>query len=121
VSGFNLQGFLDETGITLHKLATYLQVAESYLESAAAGATRLTRRDETACRKLRRRLTQWKQLDLPFAEPPATFSRDHARAKARARAIPAKVRSGRRPSSPASAPATPGRRSPRAQRAKKAR
>jgi len=93
---FNLQRFLDETGLGLHKLATYLQVAESYLAAAAAGTGRLTRRDETACRYLRRRLTRWKQLDLPFAESSETFSRDHARTAARARAKSAAKAPGRR-------------------------
>ncbi len=86
MAGFNLQRFLDETGISLHKLATHLQVAESYLGAALAGTARLTRRDETACRLLRRRLTRWKQLNLPFAEPIGVFSREHSRAQARARA-----------------------------------
>ncbi len=85
MAGFNLQQFLDETGISLHRLATYLQVAESYLGAALVGTARLTRRDETACRLLRRRLTKWRQLDLPFAESINSFSREHARAQARAR------------------------------------
>ncbi len=88
--GFNLQRFLDDTGISLHKLATHLQVAESYLGAAVAGTACLTRRDETACRLLRRRLTKWRQLDLPFAESINSFSREHARAQARARVKAAK-------------------------------
>jgi len=97
---FNLQRFLGETGISLHRLATFLQVAESYLEAAVAGRGRLTRRDEDACRKLRRRLTRWKQLDLPFAESARTFSRDHARATARAEAKSTAARTGRRRTPP---------------------
>lgn len=83
---FNLQRFLEETGVSLHRLATHLQVAATYLEAAADGRGRLTRRDEDACRKLRRRLTKWKQLDLPFAESAEAFSRERARARARAAA-----------------------------------
>ena len=88
MTGFNLQRFLEDTGISLHKLATHLQVAESYLGAVVAGTARLTRRDETACRQLWRRLTRWKQLSLPFAEPMQKFSREHARAQARARVKP---------------------------------
>lgn len=103
--GFDLPRFLDETGISLHKLATHLQVAESYLEAAAAGTARLTRRDETACRQLWRRLTRWKQLNLPFAEPIETFSREHSRAVVRARVKSAKKPLHRRgATSPSSEP-----------------
>jgi hypothetical protein len=106
MTALNLQRFLEETGISLHRLATYLQVAESYLAAAAAGTDRLTRRDETACRYLRRRLTKWRQLDLPFAESLETFSRDHARSRARARAKTAAKAPPRRPRGRPSSPET---------------
>lgn len=90
MAAFNFPQFLEETGVSLHRLATYLQVAEGYLAAAAAGAGRLTRRDEAACRQLRRRLLKWKQLALPFAEPAHTFTWEHARRRARERAVAAR-------------------------------
>jgi hypothetical protein len=83
---FNLQRFLAETGLSIARLASYLQVAQTYLEGAAAGQADLTRRDREACRTLWRRLTQAVQIELPFAEPPSTFTREHARFLARSRA-----------------------------------
>lgn len=83
---FNLAEFLESTGFSLRRLATYLQVAPGYLEAALAGEARLTARDQAACRLLWRRLFQGKQLELPFAEPSETFTRSHAQSLARARA-----------------------------------
>ena len=83
---FDLADFLHRTGFSLRKLATYLQVAPGYLEAALAGNARLTPRDRAACRLLWRRLFKGKQLELPFAEPLETFTRNHARALARVRA-----------------------------------
>ncbi len=83
---FNLQRFLAETGLNIARLASYLQVARTYLEAAVHGQTSLTRRDQEACRALWRRLTQAVQFELPFAEPAETFTREHARRRARARA-----------------------------------
>ena len=62
---FNLQRFLAETGLSIARLASYLQVAQTYLQQAAAGKTDLTRRDREACRALWRRLTQATQIELP--------------------------------------------------------
>ncbi len=91
---FDLREFLERTGFSLPRLATYLQVAPTYLEAAAAGAVRLTIRDQAKCRLLWRRLFRGKQLELPFVEPLATFTRGHARAIARANAaaLPGKPR-----------------------------
>lgn len=104
MSRFDLADFLNKTGFSLRKLATYLQVAPGYLEAALAGEARLTARDEAACRLLWRRLFKGKQLDLPFAESLETFTRNHARSLARARAAqsgaPANARPSRRTRSP---------------------
>lgn len=86
---FDFQRFLAETGVGLTKLASHLRVAPTYLQAAAAGKGRLTPRDQEACRLLWRRLTRAVQLPLPFAEPPETFTRDHARRLARERATAA--------------------------------
>jgi len=83
---FDLREFLARTGVSLTRLASYLRVAPSYLEAALDGTGRLTRRDEQACRLLVRRLFQAKQMDLPFAEPPRSFTKTHARDRARAAA-----------------------------------
>ncbi len=83
---FEFQRFLSETGVSLPRLASYLRVAPSYLEAALHGEGRLTGRDQAACRLLWRRLTKAKQLGLPFAEPPSTFTRTHGRQQARAKA-----------------------------------
>jgi hypothetical protein len=99
---FDFQRFLAETGVSLARLASYLRVAPAYLEAAAGGQGKLTGRDQDACRLLWRRLTKAVQLPLPFAEPPQTFTRQHARLAARARALEAKPR--RRAARP---PATP--------------
>jgi hypothetical protein len=80
---FDLQRFLAETGLSIAKLASHLQVAQTYLQKAAGGKADLTRRDREACRTLWRRLTQAAQIELPFAEPPETFTREHARRVAR--------------------------------------
>ncbi len=103
---FNFQRFLAETGVSLARLAAHLRVAQSYLEAAAAGRERLTARDLAACRLLWRRLTQAEQLELPFAEPADTFTKQHARLLARARSRPAKTASKERPS-PADDPPQP--------------
>lgn len=84
---FDFPRFLAETGVSLAKLASYLRVAPTYLQAAAAGEGKLTTRDQEACRLLRRRLTKAVQLDLPFAESRQTFTREHARRLARARAL----------------------------------
>jgi hypothetical protein len=97
VSRFDLVDFLEKTGFSLRKLATYLQVAPGYLEAARAGETRLTARDQAACRLLWRRLFKGRQLDLPFAEPLETFTRNHARTLARARAAETGVSANARP------------------------
>jgi hypothetical protein len=72
--------------VSLTRLASYLRVAPSYLDAAVRGEGRLTGRDQAACRLLWRRLTKAKQLGLPFAEPPSTFTRTHGRQEARAKA-----------------------------------
>jgi hypothetical protein len=87
MAGFDFQRFLAETGVSLTRLASYLRVAPTYLQAAAAGQGKLTGRDQAACRLLWRRLTKAVQLPLPFAEPAHTFTREHARRMARARAI----------------------------------
>jgi hypothetical protein len=89
---FDLADFLAKTGISLARLASYLRVAPVYLEAALEGTDHFTARDQQACRLLWRRLFRAKQMDLPFAEPPETFSRSHARNRARATA--AKPRRG---------------------------
>jgi hypothetical protein len=86
VPRLDLADFLQKTGFSLKRLATYLRVAPTYLEAALAGTARLTTRDQQACRLLWRRLFQAKQMQLPFAEPLESFTRTHARARARARA-----------------------------------
>jgi len=86
VARFDLAGFLAKTGFSVRRLATYLRVAPGYLEAARTGEGRLTARDQAACRLLWRRLFQGKQLELPFAESRATFTRHHAQSLARARA-----------------------------------
>jgi hypothetical protein len=93
---FNLQRFIAETGLSIARLASYLQVAQTYLQQAAAGKTDLTRRDREACRALWRRLTQATQIELPFVESPSTFTREHARLLARSRARSIPVRSAKR-------------------------
>lgn len=110
MSRFDLGDFLEKTGFSLRRLATYLQVAPGYLEAARAGETRLTARDQAACRLLWRRLFKGKQLELPFAESRETFTRSHARSLARTQAA--------KPGAAASA--RPARRS-RASRAAKRR
>ena len=100
MSRFDLAGFLEKTGFSLRRLATYLQVAPGYLEAARTGEGRLTARDQAACRLLWRRLFQGKQLELPFAESLEMFTRSHAqslaRARARASGASAKARSASR-------------------------
>jgi hypothetical protein len=86
VTRFDLADFLEKTGFSVRRLATYLQVAPGYLEAARTGDGRLTGRDQAACRLLWRRLFQGKQLELPFAESLDTFTRSHAQSLARARA-----------------------------------
>lgn len=97
MAGFDFPEFLARTGLSIRRLATYLQVAESYLEAAAAGASRLTSRDQQACRLLQRRLFGGKQLELPLAVPPQTLTRAYARQRKRERAVGAqKQAEGRR-------------------------
>lgn len=98
---FDFERFLAETGVSLTKLASYLRVAPAYLETAVRGEGRLTTRDQSACRLLWRRLTKAKQLDLPFAEPPVTFTRTYARQRARAAAVAARRPAGKRTAVPA--------------------
>lgn len=98
MSRFDLTDFLEKTGFSLRKLATYLQVAPGYLEAARAGEARLTARDQAACRLLWRRLFKGKQLELPFAEPLETFTRSHARTLARAQAAKSGGTANARPS-----------------------
>ncbi len=83
---FDLAEFLEKTGVSLTRLASYLRVAPSYLEAVLKGKGRLTVRDQQACRLVWRRLFRAKQMELPFVEPPETFSRRHARDRARAAA-----------------------------------
>jgi len=89
---FDLQRFLGETGLTIARLASRLQVAQTYLEKVVRGEAKLTSRDQEACRTLWKRLTQAKQMELPFAESAETFTRGHARALARARALATSAR-----------------------------
>jgi len=95
---FDLADFLEKTGFSLRRLATYLQVAPGYLEAARTGEGRLTARDLAACRLLWRRLFQGKQLELPFAESLDTFTRSHAQSRARARAAASSTSAKARPS-----------------------
>ena len=96
---FDLKRFLAETGLTVVRLASFLQVSRDYLDTVVAGRADLTPRDQEACRLLRRRLSRTEQLPLPFAEPPETFTRLHARLLARARSrAPAKETAERVPS-----------------------
>ena len=97
---FDLQRFLAETGLSIARLASYLQVAQTYLQEAAARKADLTRRDREACRTLWRRLTQAAQIELPFAEPPETFTREHARRVARSGAKSLPGRPGERAAHP---------------------
>ena len=83
---FDLTEFLAKTGFSLVRLASYLRVAPTYLEAALKGTGHFTARDQQACRLLWRRLFRAKQMELPFAEPLETFSRSHARDRARATA-----------------------------------
>ncbi len=94
---FDFPRFLAETGVSMMKLASYLRVAPSYLEAALRGEGRLTGRDQAACRVLWRRLTKAKQLALPFAESPATFTRRHGKEQARAKALAAAKRTRQAP------------------------
>ena len=96
MSRFDLQEFLARTGVSLTKLASYLRVAPSYLQAALDGTGRLTARDQQACRLLVRRLFQAKQMELPFAEPLRSFSKTHARDRARTAAKTAASRPRRR-------------------------
>ncbi len=86
VPRFDLREFLARTGVSVARLASYLRVAPSYLESALNGTGRLTARDQQACRLLLRRLFQAKQMELPFAEPVRSFSKTAARERARSAA-----------------------------------
>ena len=99
MSRFDLAGFLEKTGFSLRRLATYLQVAPGYLEAARTGEGRLTARDQAACRLLWRRLFQGNQLELPFAESLETFTRSHAQSLARARAAASGASAKARPAS----------------------
>jgi len=83
MAGFSFPEFLAKTGLSISRLATYLQVAESYLEAAAAGAMRLTARDQHACRLLWRRLFAAKQLELPLSSSPEALTRAYARRRRR--------------------------------------
>jgi hypothetical protein len=96
MAGFNFPEFLAKTGLSIPRLATYLQVAESYLEAAAAGAARLTARDQQACRVLLRRLFGARQLELPLSGSPETLTRAYARQRRRERAVGATGSSGGR-------------------------
>lgn len=88
---FDLQRFLAETGLTVARLASHLQVSRDYLDAVVTGRAELTPRDQEACRLLRRRMSLTEQFPLPFAEPPEVFTRLHARLLARARSrTPAK-------------------------------
>ncbi len=83
---FDLREFLTRTGVSVARLASYLRVAPSYLQSALDGTGRLTARDQQACRLLLRRLFLAKQMELPFAEPVRSFTKTAARERARAAA-----------------------------------
>ncbi len=93
---FDLGDFLVRTGVSITRLATYLRVAPSYLQSVLDGTGRLTSRDQQACRQLLRRLFQAKQMELPFAEPPSTFTKAHAQARSRLKERQSAARSVRR-------------------------
>jgi hypothetical protein len=87
MAGLNFPEFLAKTGLSIPRLATYLQVAESYLEAAAAGTARLTARDQQACRLLLRRLVGATQLELPLSAPVGSLTRAYARQRKRERAV----------------------------------
>jgi hypothetical protein len=83
---FDLRRFLQRHDLTPRRLASALQVSEQYLQAALAGQGDLTARDRQACQTLARRLLAARaaeQLELPFAEPPHTFSREFAQSRAR--------------------------------------
>jgi hypothetical protein len=97
MAGLNFPEFLAKTGLSIPRLATYLQVAESYLEAAAAGAARLTARDQQACRLLLRRLVGAKQLELPLSAPVGSLTRAYARQRKRERAVAPQSSRAKRP------------------------
>jgi hypothetical protein len=88
---FRLSQFLSKQGLTAAVLAQYLRVSEAYLGAVLAGEEALSRRDEMACLALAARLAKEHQapravqIELPFAEPAATFTRAYARQQARER------------------------------------
>ena len=89
---FNLQRFLDAQGLTPTLLASSLRVSEDYIRAVLGGSSALTARDEAGCLALVARLNRERQAQraiqerLPFAEPWETFTREHARTRAKKRA-----------------------------------
>ncbi len=88
---FELSRFLSEQRLSPTVLARYLRVSEAYLETVLAGEEALRKRDQIACLALAARVARERQarravqIELPFAEPAVTFTRDYARQQARER------------------------------------
>jgi len=106
----DLNRFLSEQALTPAMLARHLRVSELYLLAVLAGQEALSERDRAACLALATRLARARQalravqIELPFAEPCETFTREFARRQARDRAAtqarPAPRRARPRPSAP---------------------
>lgn len=89
---FDLNRYLSEQELTPAMLARHLRVSELYLLAVMAGQESLSERDGAACLALATRLARARQalravqIELPFAEPRETFTREFARRQARDRA-----------------------------------
>jgi hypothetical protein len=92
VKPFDLNRFLGEHALTPAMLARHLRVSELYLMTVMTGQEALSERDRAACLALATRIARARralravQIELPFAEPPETFTREFARLHARDRA-----------------------------------
>lgn len=89
---FDLNRFLGEQELSPAMLARHLRVSELYLLAVLAGQEALSERDRAACLSLAMRLARSRQalravqIELPFAEPRETFTREFARQQGRERA-----------------------------------
>ena len=106
MASFDLHRFLGEQELTPAMLARHLRVSELYVLAVLAGHEVLGERDRAACLVLATRLARARQaqravqIELPFAEPRETFTREFARRQARARAAPPPRPSHPRPPAP---------------------
>jgi plasmid maintenance system antidote protein VapI len=88
---FRLSQFLSKQGLSAAALARYLRVSEAYLGAVVAGEEALSKRDQMSCLALAARLAKERealravQIELPFGESAATFTRAYARQRARER------------------------------------